>query len=39
MFFFLSLRSGFEQERSNKNFPFYWIGLKIVGEVLVLVLV
>lgn len=33
MFFLLLLKSGLEQERSNKNFPFYRISCKVLNEV------
>lgn len=32
MFFFLLLKSGSEQGRSNKSFPFYWMGYKVLNE-------
>lgn len=32
--FLLLLKSGLEQETSNKNFPFYWIGCEVLSEVM-----
>lgn len=32
--FWLLLKSGLEQESSNKNFPFHWIGCEVLNEVM-----
>lgn len=34
MMFLLLLKSGLEQESSNKDFPFYWIGCEVLNEVM-----